>query len=261
MSFLIHSFYVFVIGFGLWTCQPKRQVPLPESEVKISEPLISSVSYGSDPDAEKWYKYNSEGEFLTCFSLIDTVNFFYFQDSIVKKYGKSSGQWQTSVTYFLDKNQKVESSIIRGENDESISSYRFYYDTEGYLTETVQDVYASGNTYRQTMTYENGNLKEIITFTFDGRPYGKYVYEYYKDKKNVLNHNLFHILEDYVSKERLGKGNKNLIRSMANVSVDGDTLSILSFTYPEPKNDLTLIQIESDVLNENTTERIYHFTH
>lgn len=262
MSLLIHSFYVFVIGFGLWTCQSKRQVPLPEPISEKSKALVSSITYGTDPDVTKGYTYNAGGDIITYYSVTDTVTFTYFADSIVKYYGNRSGQWQTSVTYFLNKNNhNIDSSAIRGENNEIISGYRFLYNQEGYLIETVQYVFTSGNTYRQTMSYENENLKEITTYTFDGRPYGKYIYTYFEDKKNVLNVDLFHILEDFLCKNRLGKGNKNLLRSVANVSTEGDTLSLLSFTYPEPKKDLTLIQTETDVLNENTTERTYHFTH
>lgn len=259
MNFLKYILIILTGATGVWACQPKGQAPIPAKVENNPIPLVSSISYGIDPDAEKWYEYNNEGEILRYNSIIDTVSFMYTKDSIVKKYGNSANQWQTSVTYYLNQYGRADSSSIRGENDELISTYRFEYDDMGYLVKTIQDVFTSGNKYKQTMTYKDGNLDEIVTYTFEGKPYARYVYTYYPDKENLLNINLHHILEDFLSKDRLGKGNRNLIRSMVNVSMDGDTLSQLAFSYPNPVKENTLIQVEEDILNENSTERTYHF--
>lgn len=222
--------------------------------------LVNGITYGTDPDVEKWYVYNANGEIQRYNSIMDTVTFYYAPDSIRKVYGNSSGQWQTSVTYFLDKNGRADSSVIRGENDEIISTYRFRYDSDGYLILTLQNVLTSGNSYKQTFRYQDGNLAEITQYTFDGKPFARYFYDYYPAMVNPLNINLHHLLEDFLSADRLGKGNISLIKSMVNVTTEGDTLSYLRFVYPENKSPNSLLQVEEDVLNENRTERTYHFS-
>ena len=67
------------------------------------------------------------------------------------------------------------------------------------------------------------------------------------------------ISEDIFPNERLGKKNKHMVRQFANISAEGDTLSLLKYKYPERDNEEVLIQEQSDVLNEFETVVTYHF--
>ncbi|MFZ1705646.1 MAG: hypothetical protein WAT79_14950 [Saprospiraceae bacterium] len=246
----------------LLSCKPNSSVVHEISNFEeMSNSLLTSIIYTGDPESTKTFKYNDNGDITFYTTIIDTVTFYYHTDSIVKKYSNVDNQFQASVTYFLNKSNKVDSSIIRSKNDEKISTYLFLYDNLGNLTETYQQVHPTNKNYRQTMIYQNGNLAEVVAYTFDDKPASRYVYEYFVDQKNKFNFFQHHILEDFLGNKRLGNGNQHELRQMCNISMEGDTLSFLRFTYPTPKNSTICIQIEEDVWNEVTTERVYHFYH
>ena len=242
------------------SCAPREaRTPVSDSPSEIiTGTRVHKITYGEDPEAEKWFIYNEEGEIKAYNSFMDTVTFIYFPDSIQKIYGQSDHQWQTSVTYYLDSMGRAISSILRGEDDEIISKYRFTYDDHGYLKETNQDVITSGTSYKQTFEYEEGNVTKVTQHDFEGKPYAKYLYTYDKNLQapgEIFQHN---ILEDFLSLGRLGKQNTNLPLSLVNVTMDGDTLAYLRFSYPDPSNQQVLIQKEEDILNENQAVRKYH---
>lgn len=244
----------------LFSCaQKEARTPVSVSPSKIiTGSRVHKITYGEDPEAEKWFTYTREGEIKAYNSFLDTVFFSYYPDSIHKIYSQSDHQWQTSVTYYLDTTGKAVSSILRGEDNEIISKYKFFYDDRGYLKETNQDVITSETSYKQTFSYEGGNLTEVTQFDFEGKPYARYLYTYDKNlhaPADIFQHN---ILEDFLSFGRLGNQNVNLPLSLVNVTMEGDTLSYLKFTYPNLKNQSVLIQVEEDVLNENLIERKYH---
>ncbi len=221
--------------------------------------LVSVITYASDPDAQKDYTYNHEGEIMKYTTLGDTVNFMYTSDSIVKSYSANINQWISSIVYKLDQNGKAKSSVIYGAYEEPLSEYKFLYNADGQLIETIQKVYETGFTYRQVMKYENGDLVEIIEYGHEGNANAKYVYNYYLDKENKLNINMHHVLDDFLSNGRLGKGNQHLVKDLTNMSMEGDTLSHLRFSYPGPHTEDKMLEIEEDVWNEFVTERTYHF--
>lgn len=74
---------------------------------------------------------------------------------------------------------------------------------------------------------------------------------------NIFIHS---ILTDLFPNERLGRNNKNMIKSLTQISPNGDTLSKLEYSYPKAQDKNQLIQIETDVLNQNTNKIIYHFS-
>ena len=255
LPLLFISFLAFYIS-----CKQKEQSaasPPPESEA--STRIVTSITYGSDPDAQKDYTYNSEGEIMKYATLGDTVTFIYTSDSIIKSYSANINQWISSIVYKTDQYGKAISSVIYGAYEKPLSEYQFRYNAEGQLIETIQKVYETGFTYRQVMKYENGDLVEIIEYGHDGNPNAKYIYNYYLDKDNKLNINMHHVLDDFLSNGRLGKGNQHLVKDLTNMSMEGDTLSHLRFSYPQPQAEDILLEIEEDVWNEFVTERTYHF--
>ncbi|MCB0648726.1 MAG: hypothetical protein KDC49_18780 [Saprospiraceae bacterium] len=255
LPLLLISFLLFYVS-----CRQKEQSSVsPQPELEASTRIVTSITYGSDPDAEKDYTYNSEGEIMKYTTLGDTVTFRYTIDSIVKSYSASINQWISSIVYKLDQNGKAISSVIYGAYQKPLSEFQFLYNAEGQLSETMQKVYETGFTYRQVMKYENGDLVEIIDYEHNGNPSAKYVYNYYLDKENKLNINMHHALDDFLSKDRLGKGNQHMVKDLTNISMDGDTLSHLRFSYPQQQAENILLEIEEDVWNEFVTERTYHF--
>jgi hypothetical protein len=219
---------------------------------------ISHITYGTDPDAEKWYEYNENGDLSRQSAFIDTIIFTYEGNQIIKRYLDKNSNWQAKIVYHTDTSGKVISSNIYDEDDNEISRYKFEYNAEGYLAKTIQDVLTSGATYVNEFIYENGNLKEVLAYNNQGQYSSKYAFEYYSDLAYVFNINVNQIMDDNFPNERLGKMNKNMIMQMANVSKEGDTLSLVKYRY-DPVTNGKLKEFQSDVLNEFDTELIYHF--
>jgi len=120
-------------------------------------------------------------------------------------------------------------------------------------------VLASGSKYTNEYVYEAGNLKEVKAYDMTGKNTSKYTYEYFTDKKYLLNLFMQQISDDIFPNERLGKKNKNLVKQFSNIDVAGDTLSLVKYTYIQQDKKDILVQKERDVLNEFETVIIYHF--
>ncbi len=118
---------------------------------------------------------------------------------------------------------------------------------------------ASGSKYTNEYVYEAGNLKEVKAYDMTGKNTSKYTYEYFTDKKYLLNLFMQQISDDIFPNERLGKKNKNLVKQFSNIDVAGDTLSMVKYTYIQQDKKDILVQKERDVLNEFETVIIYHF--
>jgi hypothetical protein len=220
--------------------------------------MVSHITYGTDPEAEKWYEYTDNGDIYRYNAFIDTVVFTYTNDKIFKRYYNKSNQWLTEIVYDIDSTGRVIASRIFAEDHEEISRYRLEYNQDGYLTRTVQDLLSTGKQYVNDFIYSDGNLTEIITYTYDGKPATRYVYEYDQDKPNMLNIFMHSLLDDFMMNDRLGKQNKNLVSRMANISMEGDTLSLVHITYPKSGDSNKLIENMHDVLNEIEVEKTYH---
>jgi hypothetical protein len=250
---------VIILVFLFFSCKEKETVQTVQVKIEPDVKLISHVTYGTDPEAEKWYEYTPDGDLFRYNSIIDTVLLTYSQDTIYKRYFNKSSDWLTEIKYYLDKSGKVIGSSILDQEKEEISRYKFEYNDQGYLSKALQDVLTSGSSYLNEFLYNDGNLTEVIMYTADGEPGQRYVYEYYMDKANELNIFMHGILDDFLMKDRLGKLNKNLVKQMACISMEGDTLSLLKFSYPENKENNQFTEIITDDLNEIETVKIYHF--
>ncbi len=257
MNFPIYIFYMFIYVFGIWACQGKEQAPKTESITKSPELMISSVSYGADPEAEKWYEYDEHGNIIRQGMSIDTLLFDYGKNKIIKRHLNKKLSWDVRTDYTTDSVGRVISSVIYDENDQEISSLRYLYDNQGYLIRTLQQTIASGVQYANDFVYESGNLKEVKSYNADGCDNTRYVYKYYLDQPNVLNLCFQQIFDDMLPNDRLGKLNKNMVSQLANISKEGDTLSLMKYKYQMIEGDSMMRCVQSDVLNEFDTDVIY----
>ncbi|MBK8700740.1 MAG: hypothetical protein IPN29_14855 [Saprospiraceae bacterium] len=170
-----------------------------------NERQIAFVTYGTDPDAQKWFTYDAAGQLIRAGAYIDTIFFTYKRDSIVKYYADKNNHWDASIGYALDKNGRVISSSIRDDDYNEISNYRFVYDGNGYLVRTSEQLASTGSSFVNQFAYIGGNLSEIKCFSADGRLSSRYLYDYYPDKVNDLNLFLHSITDDHFTHERLGR--------------------------------------------------------
>ena len=258
---ILHCFYFIQLSICalFCSCKSSDDKTVKTNIDKTSIRQTAYISYGDNPGAEKWYEYYSNGDLKRYNSFIDTIELQYQKDSIIKIYSNNGNEWLTKIIYQLDYKNRVVTSTIWVEKNEKLSSYIFEYTKEGYLSKTVQTVFATGYSYVQEFKYIDGNLSEIQTYTYDGKPASRYIYSYYPDQPNILNLFFESILDDYFTNERLGKMNKNLVKEMVNLSIEGDTLSWLKYKYYTDPGNKFLKQHETDVLNNNSTERIFHF--
>lgn len=258
MNFPIHIFNMFIFLFGIWTCQGKVQAPKTVSITKSPELLISSVSYGSDPEAVKWYEYDKDGNIIGQGISIDTVVFDYGENKIIKRHLNKKLNWDARTDYTTDSVGRVISSVIYDENDQEISRLQYFYNDHGYLIRTLQQTITSGAQYVNDFVYEFGNLKEIKTYNTEGGDDTRYVYKYYTDQPNLLNLCLQQIFDDMLPNDRLGKLSKNMVSQLANISKEGDTLSLLKYKYQMIEGDSIMRCVQYDVLNEFDTDVIFH---
>ena len=263
-AFILHHKQVILllIGLAMSACNTKSPaVPSDTSTAlpqKEAEHQIMSVSYGTDPDAEKWFVYNSEGDFVSHAVSIDTVVYTYYGQKFEKRHVNRTHSWQSKVVYTLDGRGKISYSTSYDEKGQEISTFGYRYDSIGHLQQTMEKVMQSQSTCLNTFDYIDGNLARV-TVRNNGRITSHYNFAYYTDLKNDLNLFLQQIAEDIFPNERMGRKNRNFVKQMTNVSADGDTLSLLQCNYQISDNPDELVVVEKDVLNEMETTLTYHF--
>lgn len=231
-----------------------------ENQQNINERQIAFITYGTDPDAEKWFEYNDKGDLIIQSISGDTIIYEYSENKIVKRHLDKKLSWQSRVEYTIDKNGRIVSSMSYDENDKEISKNEFLYNDEGYLIKNIEVIQKTGSKYINEYFYEEGNLKEVKAFDVSGKNNSSYAYEYFKDKDNLLNLFMQQISDDIVPNGRFGKKNRNMVKQMSNISKEGDTLSLLNYRYADDVNDSIMKEFQTDVLNEFDTELTYHFS-
>lgn len=241
-------------------CKNKKVDLSFDEGVTTLEKQILFITYGTDPDAEKWYEYNERGDLIRQGMSVDTIVFEYSDNQIVKRHLDKKSNWQSKIAYTSDQNGRITGSKSFDEKDKEISMNDYFYDAEGYLIKNTEVVLASGSTYNKEFMYEGGNLKEVKAFDMYGNHSSSYVFEYSTDKVNKLNLFMQQISDDIFPNDRLGKKNRNPVSKMSNISKEGDTLSLLKYRYAEEENDSILKEFQIDVLNGFETELMYHFT-
>jgi len=264
----IHSFHLREFDILIWlvlltllvhSCKENKSEEKNLSEIANASNQVHYITYGSNPDVEKWYEYNEKGDITRQAIAKDTIVYEYADHKIIKKHLDKKLNWLATVIYNTDKSGRIISSLLYDEKDQEISKYKFEYNGEGYLSKTTQDVKMSGATYINEFIYENSNLKEVIEYNSEGQYIAKYAYEYFADLSNSINIPFHHMIDDVFPNERLGKMNRNMVKQMSNISKEGDTLSLVKYQY-DPLSSGKLKEYQSDVRNEFDTELIYHFT-
>jgi hypothetical protein len=253
MNISNHIFPMLIFVFGIGACREKSQVPKSESPSL----MILSVSYGTDPAAVKWYEYNDRGDLVRQGVDVDTLIYNYAEHKIVKSHLNKKLTWDAKTEYTKDAVGRIINSIIYDEKDRVVSRFQYVYNDQGYLVKTIQKILATNAQYTNEFVYESANLQEVKTYDAQGNHDSRYVYQYYKDIPNVLNMNLNQVFDEMIPNERLGKMNKNMVSQLANISKEGDTLSLVKYKYQMPKGDSILMCNQSDVLNEFDTDVIY----
>jgi hypothetical protein len=253
MNISHHIFPMLIFVFGIGACREKSQVPKSESPSL----MILSVSYGTDPAAVKWYEYNDRGDLVRQGMDVDTLIYNYAEHKIVKSHLNKKLTWDAKTEYTKDAVGRIINSIIYDEKDQVVSRFQYVYNDQGYLVKTIQKTLATNAQYTNEFVYESANLQEVKTYDAQGNHDSRYVYQYYKDIPNVLNMNLNQVFDEMIPNERLGKMNKNMVSQLANISKEGDTLSLVKYKYQMPKGDSILMCNQSDVLNEFDTDVIY----
>ncbi len=258
----IKQLTLLAMGLAVSACNTQPTMAVADTSASAqrgeAELQILRVTYGTDPNAEKWFTYNAMGDLVRQAVSIDTVEYQYLGQKIEKRHIQPSMSWQSKVVYALDKIGRVSNSTSYDQNGQEISTCAYSYNADGYLQQTLEKVIASKSTYVNTFEYLDGNLTRV-TVSNNGKITSYYGITYHAALKNNLNLCLQQISEDVFPNDRMGKKNSNQIQQIANVSVDGDTLSLLQYQYPKPNDSDELIVIEKDVLNEMETKMTYHF--
>lgn len=225
-----------------------------------NEKQIIKITYDEDPGAVKLFSYKPDGDILKqSLSNGDTVMYNYTDNTITKLFKDNANVWISKIVYKLNEKGKIIQSTTIDDNNKVVSKSAFEYNNEDHLIETFQTVTETGKIFKNELKYSNGNLNEIVIISPEYKILSKYNFEYYDDKPNICNLFLDGIYDDIFPKERLGKKNKNLVRQMVNLSVEGDTLSWLKYLYEDSKNENKLSFKLKDVLNENETKVTYYF--
>lgn len=254
MNISHHIFPMLIFVFGIGACHEKSQVPKSESPSL----MILSVSYGTDPTALKWYEYDEQGDLVRQGMDVDTLIYNYTEHKIVKSHLNKKLSWDAKTEYTTDTTGRIISSIIYDEKDQEVSRFQYVYNDQGYLVKSIQKTLATNAQYTHEFIYESANLQEVKTYDAQGNHDSRYVYQYYKDIPNVLNMNLNQVFDEMMPNARLGKMDRNMVSQLANISKEGDTLSLVKYKYQLPKGDSIKMCTQSDVLNGFETEISYH---
>lgn len=250
---------MFILGIGFWACQGKVQVPKPESITNSPKLLVATVSYGTDPESKRWFEYDDKGDIVQQGISDDTVVFDYSKNKIIKRHLNKKTSWDAKTEYVTNEDGCIMSSSIYDENSDEISSFKYLYDGQGYLIRTLQNVLSTDAEYTNEFVYESGNLKEVLMYDSKGAYSSKYAFNYNSDQPNLFNLNLQQISDDIFPNERMGKMNKDKVSQIAQISQEGDTLSLLKYTYNVIEGDSIIRGFQHDVLNEFRTELKYEF--
>ncbi|MBK7603854.1 MAG: hypothetical protein IPI15_09760 [Saprospiraceae bacterium] len=79
------------------------------------------------------------------------------------------------------------------------------------------------------------------------------------DKNLDLNLFVQSFSDEILSKNRFGKMSRNLVKTSCNISMEGDTMSHLSYNYGDLTDKKSMKMVEKDVNNDFETEITYHF--
>ena len=263
MAFKFNIILFALLLFLFFTCKDvntNKNSEQMKNQNTTKEKQIIRITYDSDPNAVKTFEYNTNGDLIKQnLSNGDTINYEYTKSNIIKDFKDNANVWIAKIEYDINEKGKIVSSKTTDENNKVVSKSKFEYNAEDYLIKTFQTVVETGKVFTNELNYTNGNLKEIVVNNPEGKILSTYHFNYYDDKPNVFNLFLDGIFDDIFPNERLGKKNKNLVKTMTNISVEGDTLSMLNYEYLEINDENQVSFKMIDVSNNNETFITYYF--
>jgi len=254
-----YSILFIVLTLSMGACQNIQKNKL-EDNVKNQIVLyeIDSIYYDTDISNSKHFTYDDHGDIITQSQSSNKITFQYNKDNIVKQYQNGNG-WLYKIIYQTNTSGKIISSQLLDSSIREISKYHFNYNQDGYLSNVEHLAIGTGKKTIMEYFYLKGNLVKINYQNSDHILSSSYHFTYYFDLYNKYNILYDQLLDDVFSNERLGRNNVNMIKSLTQISPSGDTLSKLEYSYPKVQDKNQLIQIETDVLNQNTNTIIYYF--
>ncbi|MBK7812773.1 MAG: hypothetical protein IPI50_16360 [Saprospiraceae bacterium] len=221
---------------------------------------IYQISFNEDPNTIQTLEYNASGDLIKQIMPNDTIYYNYKNKTIIKEYSNKKENWLSKIVYQTNASGRIIKSQLFDPSNVEISNYQFDYNSNNYLTKAIHQVGKQNMTNNMEFNYKKENLDKVYIKNSENKIISIYQYEYFYNKINMYNIFIHSILTDLFPNERLGRSNNNMIKSLTQISPNGDTLSKLEYSYPKAQDKNQLIQIETDVLNQNTNKIIYHFS-
>ena len=236
------------LSFLFFSCKSeikKEAVILNNSATK----QVIRINYADDPDGIKQFEYDEDGNVIRMIQAGDTAIFTYSATMITKRHTNLKVHWDAGTDYVLDAGGRIISAKILGAGDTIISNFKYSYNADGYLSKIYREVVASKSITFNEFTYKDGNMIHMNEKNADGSVMSNYVCEYYPDK--VMNQNIFvqTFIEDIISNGRFGKMSKNFVKNSYSISIQGDTMSHLNYTYENITEPKSMNMMETDVNN------------
>jgi|GEM_PF-3128169 len=210
---------------------------------------VIRINYADDPDGIKLFDYDADGNIIRMIQAGDTASYSYSPTMITKRHTDLKVHWDAGTDYALDASGRIISAKVLGAGDTIISNFKYSYNADGYLSKIYREVVASKSITFNEFTYKDGNMIRMNEKNADGSVMSNYVCEYYPDK--VMNQNIYvqTFIEDIISNGRFGKMSKNFVKNSYSISIQGDTMSHLNYTYENITDPKSMKMMENDVNN------------
>jgi len=254
---ILNPLLMVLVNLLLAACHFSNSKNFSKSKEKIQ--TIYQISFNEDPNTIQTLEYNANGDLIKQIAPNDTIYYNYKNQTIIKEYPNKKENWLSKIVYQTDASGRIINSQLFDPSNVKISNYLFKYNTDNYLIKTIHQVENQGAKTKMEFYYKKENLNKVLVKNDSDQILSIYLYDYFYADLNNLNIFTHHILSDVFPNERLGRRNKSMIKSLTQISPDGDTLSKLEYSYPKMQDKNQLIQIETDVLNQNTNTIIYYF--
>ncbi|MBK6448943.1 MAG: hypothetical protein WAU12_12985 [Saprospiraceae bacterium] len=220
---------------------------------------VIRVNYADDPDGIKAFSYDEECNVIMFVQSKDTTIYTYSPRKISKRYLNNKEHWDRGIDFELDKFGRIASANVLGNGDTIISTSNYTYNDEGYLTKSKREVIQSKNITITEYEYKDGNMVLRKESNGEGQIQYNFFCDYYLDKNLDLNLFVQSFSDEILSKNRFGKMSRNLVKTSCNISMEGDTMSHLSYNYGDLTDKKSMKMVEKDVNNDFETEITYHF--
>lgn len=240
---------ILILFTGLVSCSSdKIKSANDHSSIDVSQ--VAKITYYEDPASVKSFTYDSVGNLTMFVQGGDTTDYVYSENMLLKKYRNPVVHIDAGTQYKLDADGKIISGEVIAPDKSILVKLDYKYDSNGYLIQSTREMVIYARKTTKEFEYKDGNLITMKEKDANGKLISTYGCEYYTDK--TMNQNVFvqTFIEDIVTKDRLGKMNKNFIKNSYNISTAGDTLSHMNYTYENINDPKSMKMMEHDVNND-----------